>query len=202
MGVSWRCQVRGDFQATARYNVLSTNRPEKGNGVGIELMLELANDTKDAFSFARITRPKEGLTFHFLHTIAATPGKRVRKQLKLFPTTFATATGQLRLEREGPMLIASVSEGMDSRFREIHRIEIGTSEVQTIRFAGSSGGDKDAQLDVRLMQFQLQGDNVRWTEKTNPSEASSGFGLFDGVVIAYFCILIFFLIRLRRNSMA
>src|SRR4051794_14442132 len=37
VGISWRTHLSGDFTATAHYEILQVDRPERGGGVGIEM---------------------------------------------------------------------------------------------------------------------------------------------------------------------
>src|SRR5688572_3667422 len=43
VGVAWHYWVRGDFIATVSYEILEVDRPEKGDGVGVELYLYMDN---------------------------------------------------------------------------------------------------------------------------------------------------------------
>src|SRR5438034_6375502 len=60
------------------------------------------------------------------------------------------------------------------------RADTGTADIRMVRFAGSSGGDPDARLDLRLLEFRLQGDSVQPQPKAHlaqsapTSSASSG----------------------------
>ena len=86
-------------------------------------------------------------------------GRRGPKHSKYEPTTERSLRGALRLAREGMMLIASFAEA-DDEFQEIQRVEIGNADIDLLRFAGVSGGDTNAVLDMRMLDFQLQGKDL------------------------------------------
>jgi LPXTG-motif cell wall-anchored protein len=180
MGVHWRYAVRGDFAITAQYELLWANRPDGADGVGIELFMVLANSQKDGISVAR-TRCKDGPRLQFLHKFFDESGNRASKELKSLGTTPASDRGRLRFERDGSTLIVSLAEGDQKYFKELHRAEIGTSDVEMIRFAGLSAGDHDAQLDMRLVEFRLQGDQLLKKGTIPATEASSTGWLVWGI---------------------
>src|SRR6266545_1634315 len=154
VGLYWRFPVRGDFVATVRYEILQADQTEDGLGAGVELYLMLDGPAREGISFARLTR----LTF--LHLSNNEAGKRYAKQTRYFPATPESECGRLRLARTGTTLIASLALGEQDQFQEIHRAEIGVADIRMVRFAGTSGGDVHAGLDMRLLEFELQAQEL------------------------------------------
>src|SRR5262249_50275774 len=140
VGIYWRFQVRGDFSATAENDILQEDRPHLGYGAGVEMYLMLYNAARDGISLPRLVRPKAETALAFVHLTNDDAGKRIPKESLVFPTTARSLRGRLRLAREGPTLIVSFAEGGEDDFKELHRADIGTTDVRMVRFAGISGG--------------------------------------------------------------
>jgi hypothetical protein len=175
VGIYWRFQVRGDFNATAHYEILQEERPRQGYGAGVEMYLMLANAARDGIAFARLMRPEGGPALAFFHLTDSDGGKRITKESQVFPTTARSRRGRMRLARQGPTLIVSFAEGDAEDFQELHRTDIGASDVRMVRFAGVSGGDANVSLDARLSEFDLQsqewGHNGKFSTTLPPDVA-------------------------------
>jgi hypothetical protein len=135
----------------------------------------------------------------FSHRTNEATGQRVNKHHILVPTTPRSNRGRLRLAREGSVLIASVAEGDQEQFQEIHRSEIDTADPRMVRFAGLTGGDPNARLDARLLQFQLQ-----WQDPASSAEVPQSSGRRGSLVWAMIVILVvlgvcFVLLWMRRR---
>ncbi len=175
VGLHWRYVVRGDFTTTVRYEILHANPPATAWGTGLELYLWLANSTRDGISFSWLapTRVRQlgddgviGLAFQqpaltFFHMTSDDAGKRLTKMRQAFEEAARPRRGQLRLARVGPTLIASAAAEDSGQFEELLRTEIGTMDIATIRVGGVSGGDPQAVLDSRILEFDLTGDELR-----------------------------------------
>lgn len=198
MGVRWRLQVQGDFVITAKYEVLSA---EGSNGVGFKLSLLLGNATQDEFAVSRLSRRKEGPCFEFSRAVSNVKNERVTNEFRVFPTTWASSRGQLRLQREGAILFASLGEGFEGRFKELHCTNIDTSGVQNICFAGIVGGRSTVQLDMRLLEFRIQADDVIREEKPVLIQDPIAGWFYVGIAPAIFGILVLFVFLRRHISM-
>jgi DNA-directed RNA polymerase subunit RPC12/RpoP len=199
VGIYWRHQARRDFTVTAHYEILQTEAPETGSGVGVELYLMLDTPGKDGIAFALLLRPRGSfpdVTFvrpkdgggveetrrprgsfpevTFLHLSTDPDGTRVTKRSNEFVATEASKTGRLRLARQGPTLIASVAEGDQGEFHEFVRAEVPEADVRMIRFAGTSGGDPNARLEMRLLTFQLEGKDLSRPGKVGGAPSTAG----------------------------
>jgi hypothetical protein len=159
-GVAWRLHVRGDFVATARYEILKNEPPAKGTFLaGAELYLRLDNPTHDAVIVARGVYPNGSAAFDF-KVLTDDKVKRVTRDFKQQPATDKSLRGRLRLARTGPIVRASFAEGEKGPFIEFQRAEIGTADVQVVRFAGIAGGDRQAVLDLRVLELELEGGEL------------------------------------------
>jgi len=159
-GVAWRFHARGDFVVTAKYEILNLERPKKGWAVGAELYLRVKNPSKDGVSFSRILPPDGMPKLSFTYMTNGDDGKRVAKFPKHEPATDRSMRGAFRVAREGTALIASFAEA-DDDFKELQRIpDIGNADIDLIRFAGLGGGDPNAVLDMRMIEFNLQGKDL------------------------------------------
>src|SRR5262245_6146976 len=163
LGIAWNYQLRGDFVVTAHYEILAIEKPAKGNGVGVELYLMLADPAKgsnerDGIPLARLVRSNGAADISVQQRTTNEEGKRVTKNYQRVLTTEATQRGRLRIARKGPTLIASYAEGDAEPFQELHRFDIGAMDITLVRFAGFSGGDPNVSMDMRLLEFRLQAD--------------------------------------------
>jgi hypothetical protein len=158
VGIAWQTRVIGDFVATARYEILQDEPPKRGSGVGVELYLMLDNAARDGIAFARQLHPAHGAVVSFNHNTNNEQGKRYGKLFKHVPTTDASKRGRLRLARVGAELTASIAEGDADAFQEIIRYEVSDVDLRMVRLAALPGGDPNATLDFRVLDFQLKGD--------------------------------------------
>jgi hypothetical protein len=158
-GVAWRFHVRGNFVVTAQYEILKCEAPSRGTfDAGAELYLRLDNPNRDAITVARGVYPNGSAAINFKVLTNDTKGKRITRDYKLHPTTEKSLRGRLRLARDGQIVTASFAEGEEGQFTEFQRAEIGNVDIQLVRFAGIAGGDRNAVLDIRILEFQLEGE--------------------------------------------
>jgi hypothetical protein len=157
-GVAWRVHVRGNFVATAQYEILKCEPPSKGTFLGgVELYMRLDNPNRDAIMVARGVYPNGSAAFDFKALVRDAQGKRPARDFKLVPTTDKSLRGRLRLARTGSIVTAAFAEGDDGEFTELQRSEIGAADIRLVRFAGIAGGDRNAVLDMRILEFHLEG---------------------------------------------
>ncbi len=187
VGLHWRYVVRGDFTTTVRYEILHADPPRTGLGTGLELYLGLANPTRDDIAFTWLARaPAHGPgkpdavvwvaqqpALTFLHMTSDDAGQRQPKMHQAFAEAARPRRGQLRLARAGPTLIASAAEE-GGQFEELLRTEIGTVDVATLRIGGVSEGDPQATLDARILEFDLQADELRRKSWAPPAVSPPG----------------------------
>jgi hypothetical protein len=157
--VAWRYHVRGDFVVTTRYEILKCEPPRKGTFyTGAELYLRLANANADFVTLARgvYQTGSAAISFKLLTTDAA--GNPVTRDFKRQNTTERSLRGRLRLARNGPIVTGSFAEGDDAEFTEFQHSEIGNADIRLVRMTGTAGNDSQAVLDMRIVDFQLEGE--------------------------------------------
>lgn len=160
-GVSWRFEARGDFVVTAKYEILKMERPKTGQGVGAGLYLHLKNREQEGIALARRIQPTGDPYLVFNYMITKEKGGNSPKVFKKFPAGASSLRGAFRLSRQGKVLVASVAEAEDA-FTELHRTDVSLADLDLIRFAGFGGGDKNAVLDMRILEFDFQGEDLAY----------------------------------------
>jgi len=157
VGVYWNSRVQGDFAVTVQYEIKEITKPQKGNGVGVELYLMLDGPSKDGISLSRV-EPSDGLpTVRFLHLTTDTKSGKRYSTLgsRTAATLQASERGRLRLVRTGTTLVASWSEGDNPEFWELQRTDVPATDLKMARFAGISGSDPNAKLDMLLLEYRM-----------------------------------------------
>jgi hypothetical protein len=158
-GVEWRFHVRGNFVATAQYEIFKCEPPSRGTFLaGGELYMKLDNPTSDAIAVSRGVYPDGSAAVDFKLLTSGGPGKRIVRDFKRLHTTDKSLRGRLRLARDGPIATASFAEGEAGPFTAFQRSEIGNADIRLVRFAGIAGGDAHAVLDLRILELQLEGE--------------------------------------------
>jgi DNA-directed RNA polymerase subunit RPC12/RpoP len=161
VGIYWRNWVHGDFAATVRYEVLEAEPANKSSSVGPQMYLMLdGNPHRDGVAFTLQMQSLTVSSFQFLLLSNNQAGQRITKNRHVHPAPAGSERGRMRLAREGAMLVLSIAPGDEEQFQEIHRAEIGEAPIRMVRFAGVNGGDATAKLDMRLLEFRIEGKNI------------------------------------------
>ncbi len=151
----YRPWLRGDFTITARYDLVKVDRPRRGWGAGFELFLMLDNAHQEGIVLARIFHPLQGPQItNSLRTNDA-DGKRISRHYLTHPLDTGPGRGGLRLQRQGEQLIVSFSADGQEEYTELQRFEVGTAAVRSTRFGANTGGDPDAEVDLRLLSLDV-----------------------------------------------
>ena len=159
VGATWRFHARGDFAVSAKYEILKQTRQKRGNGIGAELYLRLANPMKEGIVLARLLPTFGDPVILLTYNTTRPNGERGSKFYRRFPTDDDSLRGGFRLAREGGFLIASMAKG-GGEFAELDRFPIADSDIEVIRMAGQGCDDPTAVLDMRITDFQLQGKDL------------------------------------------
>jgi hypothetical protein len=167
-GIVWKCDVRGDFTATAHYEVHENSPPQAGYGVGLEFFLYLdtrrkEGQSQDGIPFVRLARPREGLVFRFSHMTYDPAGQRTARSVAQLPADPDKRRGRLQLARQGPSLVAAFAEGDDGPWTELQRLDIGTMDILMIRLGGVG---TNAPLDAHILDMGLKGPQVRFWNRS------------------------------------
>ena len=168
-GIFWRFDARGDFVATAKYEILNIERPKIGQGVGVAIYVHLKNPEKEGITIARRFQPAGEPFIVFNYMTTNEKGGTPPKVYKKFPTGDRSLRGVFRLAREGKVIIASFAEA-DGEFVELHRTDVSDADLDLIRFAGFGGGDTNAVLDIRILEFHFQGKDLVYYDRDTPPQ--------------------------------
>jgi hypothetical protein len=142
VGVFTTFGVRGDFEITASYEVLSEQRPKIGWGVGPELYIKAPGGWDVFASFGRYLKPD---ATHYTMGRWWLEGGERKNQVAIAPTE--SREGKLRLVRTSGTLHYQVAEGAGNDFRELFQTEYGTDDLEMVRVAGVVG-DSPSALDI------------------------------------------------------
>jgi Protein of unknown function (DUF1583) len=155
VGLVLRQGIHGDFQITMAFELLEVDTPTSGTGAGASIYITMVSASKEAATIARVMRPtgEHQLVAHR----ASTPpdGKRLHRG-EAFRTEFAS--GKLRLVRTGSLLSYQIADG-NGEFREWHQTELGTDDLDTVRFAADNGGSPTA-VSARINYITIQAEDL------------------------------------------
>jgi serine/threonine protein kinase len=199
--------VQGDFEITTTYEIVHIDRPRGDFGVGFELYVMTATDTKEALGCYRLLRNQNG------EVVACTRmttenGKRAYKPRKFAPAT--SRSGRLRLTRKGTEATFSAADGPAEEFQEVGRYDLGSEDLKIVRL-GAITGSTLAGSDVRILDLTVRagspaGADVQHSFNANaPPEGKKASWLAAaaviGVVLAATVVGgLLVLVRLRRTG--
>ena len=152
VGLVLRSGIKGDFQATMEFEILQVEKPTGGTGAGISLWITIVSYTKEAATIGWLLKPGGEKVF-FSHR-ATTPIGGQREHHGGEPRFTSETTGKVRLVRAGTRLTYLVAAGQSEVFEEIFDSEIGTDDLNTLRFAADNGGSSTL-VDVRIREINV-----------------------------------------------
>lgn len=150
-GIALRFTFTGDFEVTARYELLALERPTQGGGAGVALN---ALPTQDSGKFTKIGRFIHADGENFFKAELTDRDQPKNSQWNAIPA--ATMDGQLRLARTGSVMHYLVTDAPTGPFREIAAWEYGTEHLSMVRFIANNHGSPTA-VDVRLLDLKAVG---------------------------------------------
>jgi hypothetical protein len=190
--------LTGDFEITATYEFLSSEKPAQGNG-GIALTIGTL-EKKVYAKVGRFLRAVQGSVHEADFWLG---GDRARTQNYQWAPTEAR-TGQLRLARKGPTLFHLAADGPGREFQEIGRNEVGDDTVMRVRyFVGWNVSPTP--VDARLVDLRIRSG----TPVTPPTSAGPlqvrGKGwlavmLLLALVLFALAVLLFLVYSRRREQ--
>jgi DNA-directed RNA polymerase subunit RPC12/RpoP len=152
VGIQSRGPLSGDFEITASYEFLSSDRPAKGKGrfgIGVNLLISTDSEMQKFAKIARFWLPEEGNGYVGDFTL--------RRPQPIYDSKFVpteATLGQLRLKREGSTLRYLVAD-LGQEFREIYQADFGTQDIGFIRYVVNTGNLPTA-VDVRLVDVKIR----------------------------------------------
>ena len=149
IGITLDRPIQNDFEITAGYEIVRADQPEKGHGVGVCLLADLAG-TGEVLELMRAGRVNEGQVYGCCRKTVKAGKDNFFAQW--FPTT--TRAGHLRIVRKGSKLIYSARESGTETFKELFRISCGTEDVKQLRLAAYMGFAPNS-IDVYLKDLRV-----------------------------------------------
>jgi hypothetical protein len=156
VGLVTRFGVRGDFDIAMAFDLLRVDRPPSGHGAGVSIWITMVSPTQEAATIARQVRTNGEQVW--LSNRASTPVGEKRRYHGGTVATQATS-GQLRLVRKGSILSFLIAQGESDDFRKVYESELGTADLDTVRFAADNGGSPTA-VDVRIRLLRIRADDL------------------------------------------
>jgi len=158
VGFSPRFKIKGDFEITLEFTILSRTLPLSGFGTGPSLYLSTGSTHDSAASLSRVFRP-DGRDLYGAFAAQVKDGLR-QPSAKLFEAPFGQPlTGKLQLKRIKQDIHYSVADHAWSPLREIAILPMAESEVTLLRI-GVSQSDPNSAAKVILHNIQVQADNL------------------------------------------
>jgi hypothetical protein len=147
--------LRGDFEITLAFDIIRVDKPTTGYGAGVSIWIRSAAATDEAATiwWAIGTDGEQA----FLSHGASTPVGGKRKHSGGKPLATEARSGKLRLVRSGPIVSYLVAEGDSYEFRQVYQRELGTEDLEIVRFAADNGGSP-TMVDVRLKSLAIRAD--------------------------------------------
>ncbi len=157
-GVTTRIGVKGDFQVTARYEILQEPAPEDGKSpTRLTMDVVFAPPHYDAATLSRRVVRAGKQSFAWMSLWDADAGKAVSRSLTSVPAK--AMTGRLRIERTGTNIAYSFGEADDDTFTRVSVAPFSTDDVAEVRLIAATSG-ATASLDVRFKEIEVRGEKI------------------------------------------
>jgi hypothetical protein len=168
VGPELRTRIEGDVEITAGYELLQTDQPKTGSGVGVELFAMLDGPTQDGLALARIKEKSGEDVYKFSHN--TTVDRRRRFNVRSTPST--AKFGQLRISRKG-RIVTFLAADEGGEFRPLQSYEIDPTFVKYIRIAAYPG-ESTQPVEVRLLDLKItSNDDVGMQALIDPAIVST-----------------------------
>jgi hypothetical protein len=204
-GVVTEFGIKGDFEITARFEILEEPRVGAGGNPTDLSLVVVPNELPEpdvwykasqnrALLARELTGANQTGRFHADATTWTLDiptdqwGNELFSRVELHHSerSLTTArTGRLRLVRSGSVLFFSTSEDAAEEFSLLHKHEFGTRDLKNVRILASTGGPA-ASLDVRVTDIRIRADGfVKPTEAIPQPTAGAGGGWsWGGILLA------------------
>ncbi len=163
-GLMTKTAIRGDFEVTLAYEILQVDRPKTGYGAGVSLYAAIDQNNHHAISLARRVAPDGKAQFVSNRMLPTPPRDWVRSK----PS--AGSTGKLRIRRSGAVVQFFYQEDPEADFILLNEVEYSAADLRLIQ-VGANGGNSDAGVDVRLLDFTLTAEALPETAAPPPAPA-------------------------------
>jgi hypothetical protein len=157
VGVRPRFQMRGDFEITLTYELLKIEQPRTGHGVGVALAVNIAKSPSEDLTLARYLRVDKKELLAADHRTYDSKRGNVHKTV--FTPAPSSKIGRFQLKRSGPRIRFLSGSGSSGVMQVFHQLDIGSEDLNSMRFSATSGGSSAA-ADVRLLEIRIQADKL------------------------------------------
>jgi hypothetical protein len=172
--------VQGDFTITMDFDILQVDPPSKGFGAGVSIWITTVSSTQEAATIAWLVRPSGEPIF--LSHRASTPAGGKRRHRGGKPLAADTRSGTLRLVRKEASLSYQVAPGASDTFQEIYQTDLGTEDLNTVRFAADNGGSPTV-VDVRFMAVSIEAEGFPGARALVPAPVRWPLWLAAGLTV-------------------
>jgi hypothetical protein len=161
VGLRSAFRLKGDFEVTTSYQILHTEQPQDGNGIGFMLYLLTDSAKGDALGVYRVFKVREGDVF--MVTRRSTNKAGIRETVNQhYPAP--SASGQIRVTRTGAEAKVFVADGDAKDFRELVTHAFVPDEIKRIELMGYPGrADRpimpQKQVDIRIKDLRIRAES-------------------------------------------
>ncbi len=141
VGIANRFPVSGDFEITAKYTILKCDSVDQGYGAGPGIYIKTLSSGENTAVLSRLNRPAEESIYNAYFATLRRDG--TRQHQPMFTET-SSASGSLRLVRNGETLEYSVAEEESKEFRLIRQLRLDAEDVAVVRVGVDKGGSEAA----------------------------------------------------------
>ena len=152
--VATKFGIRGDFEITATFEVLSKLRPDVGYGMGADMVIKPPGGWDKFASISRFSKTDDTV-FSMVHKEKV--GEKENWNAKLHPTR--ATSGRLRLVRVGPTLHYQLAEGDAKIFHEMFVSEYGAEDLECVRLSATTGGSNKA-VDLLWKDLSVRAEEL------------------------------------------
>jgi hypothetical protein len=167
----------GNFDITTAYEIIQSDQPRRGGGVGYEMYVTTSSPGREAIALARVKQSDGRETYACSRMTTNGQGKRDYNSL-LFPAS--EPTGRLRLTRSQTEVTCWAADGDTQEFQELCRLDLGDEELKYVRLCAYTGHAPES-VDVRIVDVRI-GSDQPLPEIAQAAPAASG-GMAKGVAL-------------------
>jgi predicted RNA-binding Zn-ribbon protein involved in translation (DUF1610 family) len=179
VGVVINVPVAGNFTITTGFELLRTDRPRTGAGVGYELYIMANTPGREAIALKRSKQPDDQDVFACSLMTTDEQGKR---HYRSNPFPASAAAGRLRLSRSGSEVTCWAADGDTAELQELCRFDLGAEDLRYVRLCAHPGNSTDP-LDIRIVDVRVSTNVPLPASDLAPAAAPAG-GMRKGIALA------------------
>jgi serine/threonine protein kinase len=171
-GVDTGIVVQGDFEITARFEILQEALSDNPGdyGMRLSLMIELDSPGQGLVKLSRGMNNRGGPQFVSWSALRNDVTGKTEYRQQYIPTT--AKTGRLRLVRNGALLSHLVAEGPSKDFIPLFQQPVGKEDLKTISLVANTSSTNPL-LDVRITDLHISAESLPRSPTAAPEKAPS-----------------------------